>query len=69
MHLGSLAEAVGFLSGQGEMDPESVNLDEVFRQISHTEDDFVDVPGQDYAMRAVLIAAAGGHNVLTLWSI
>ncbi len=28
--IGSLAEAVGFLSGQLEMDPETVDLDEIF---------------------------------------
>ena len=42
---GSLAEAVGFLSGQVDMDPQSVDLEEVFRQLSHNEEDFVDVRG------------------------
>jgi magnesium chelatase family protein len=34
----SVAEAVGFLSGQLDIDPEAVDLDEVFRQCSHMED-------------------------------
>ena len=67
--VGSLAEAVGFLTGQVDRDPEAVDLDDLFAQHSHMEEDFVDVKGQDYAKRALLIAAAGSHNVLTLWSI
>jgi Subunit ChlI of Mg-chelatase len=64
--VGSLAEAVGFLSGQVDMNLEAVDLDEVFKQLSHLGYDFVDVKGQDYAKQTRLIVAAGGHNVLTL---
>ncbi len=64
--IGSLTEAVGYLAGTLEITPQSVDVDDVFRQHSQTEEDFVDVKGQDYAKRALLISAAGSHNVLMI---
>jgi magnesium chelatase family protein len=54
------------LSGQIDTDPKSIDLDEVVRQVSHMEDDFVDVNGQDYAECAPCLAASGGQIVLMI---
>lgn len=60
----SLSEAVGLLSGELAFDPVAVGLDDLSTQFNQYDVDFSDVRGQEAAKRALVVAAAGGHNVL-----
>jgi magnesium chelatase family protein len=62
----SLTEAVGFFSGELEIQPTPARVDEWFKQYAQYDVDFADVRGQEMAKRAITIAAAGGHNLLMI---
>jgi magnesium chelatase family protein len=64
----SLAEAVGIISGAIEVDPVAPPRDDIENKLNKYDVDFGDVRGQEFAKRAMTIAASGGHNLLLLGS-
>ncbi len=49
-----------------DIDPHPSRLNELFAEYSRYDIDYADVRGQDVAKRALIIAAAGSHNLLML---
>ncbi|MEI8211136.1 MAG: YifB family Mg chelatase-like AAA ATPase [Planctomycetota bacterium] len=62
----TLTEAAAFLAGTLDIDPVPSRLQEIYESFANYDVDFSDVRGQEMAKRALMIAAAGNHNILML---
>jgi magnesium chelatase family protein len=62
----SLSQAVGFLSEQLPLEATTIDIEEAFNVAAAYDVDFSDVKGQESVKRALIIAAAGAHNIMMI---
>ncbi|KPK38723.1 MAG: hypothetical protein AMJ78_09565, partial [Omnitrophica WOR_2 bacterium SM23_29] len=62
----NLYEVINFLKGHLKIEPQKVDIDEIWNSFCEFDLDFSDVKGQWHVKRGLEVAAAGGHNVLMI---
>lgn len=62
----TLSDTVGLLTGELTPAPIKAEIDDLFKKLNSYDIDFADVRGQEYAKRALVVASAGGHNILMM---
>lgn len=62
----TVSQLIDHFKGKAKIQPTVYDKGEFYRDIYGNIPDFADVKGQDFAKKALEIAAAGGHNILLI---